>query len=234
MAAKALTKGAVRDVLAATALFAGLAGADLDALSGLAVPRRVKRGEMVMRRGDPGSSLMVLVSGRLRAGAVSVEGREVTHTIIEAGAVLGEIALLDGEPRSLDVTAAIESVLLVLERDAFLPFLMQRPALMLRLMAVLCERLRRRSEAFEDVAFSTAPARLAKLLLGLVERHGQAVPGGKRIHVKVSQRELSAQVAATREWVNRTLQEWREAGIMGEEDGYMVVLKADALRALLG
>ncbi len=228
-----LNASAKRDVLAATDLFAGLAREDLDALAAIATERRVARDSVVVRRGDTDASLLVLVSGRLRVSAVSSDGREVTLRVMEAGTFLGEIALLDGRSRSADVAAMTDSVLLVVERAAFLPFLSVRPELMLRLMALLCDRLRRSSSAFEDVALASLSSRLAKLLLDLAAQHGRPVPEGVRIRLKLSQKELSAQVAATRERVNKQLRQWHEQGLLGEQDGDMVVREVEKLRALI-
>ncbi len=229
----ALTRIARRDVLAATPLFAPMARAELDALADLATERRVSRDETVLRRGDADASLLVLVHGRLRAGAVSADGREVTLGLIEPGTVLGEIALLDGQKRSLDVTAMMDSLLLVVERRGFLPFLTARPDLMLRMMGLLCERLRRASAAFEGIALSPLSARLARLLLDLSVSHGLPGRDGVRIGLKLSQRDMSAQVAATRERVNKQLRSWREAGVLGEQDGCLVLLRPDTLTAML-
>jgi CRP-like cAMP-binding protein len=229
----ALNRVAKRDVLAATDLFAGLPREDLDALAALSTERRVAREVPVVRRGDDDASLLVLVSGRMRVSAVSADGREVTLRIMEAGTFLGEIALLDGRRRSADVTAMADSVLLVVERAAFLPFLSSRPELMLRLMALLCDRLRRSSSAFEDVALASLSSRLAKLLLDLADQYGKPVPEGVRIRLKLSQKELSAQVAATRERVNKQLRQWHEQGLLGEQDGDMVVREPAKLRLLI-
>jgi len=229
-----LSRTTKHDVLAATPLFAGLGQNDLGALADLAGERRVGRAAIVVRRGDADCALLVLVHGRLRAGAVSAEGREVTIGLIEPGAVLGEIALLDGRPRSLDVVAMVDSLLLSLERRDFLPFLRARPELMLRLMALLCDRLRRASAAFEDVALAPLSARLARLLLTLAEAHGTSTPDGVQIRLALSQRDMAAQVAATRERVNKQLRQWHEAGVLGDCNGRLVLRQPDALRALQG
>ncbi len=228
----ALSRMARRDVLAATPIFAPLGRDELESLADLASERRVLKDEAVVRRGDTDASLLVLVHGRLRAGAVSAEGREVTLGLIEPGAVLGEIALLDGQPRSLDVTAMTDSLLLVVERRGFLPFLRARPDLMLRLMTLLCDRLRRSSSAFEGVALFPLAARLARLLLELSRSHGVPVAGGVRLGLKLSQRDMSAQVAATRERVNKQLRQWHDAGLLGEQDGFLVIRRPHELKAL--
>ena len=228
-----LSQAARRDVLAATPLFRLLDTAELDALTSLVTEHRVRRDALVMRRGDAGSSLLILVHGRLRAGTTSADGREVTMGLIEPGGVLGEMALLDGQPRSLDVIAMADSLLLSVERSAFLPFLRARPDLTLRLMALLCSRLRQINTAFEDLALLPLPARLARLLLGLAEQHGTPVANGVRLRIRLSQRDIGTQVAATRERVNKQLRHWHEAGVLDEQDGHLVVCKPAVLRALL-
>ena len=219
-----------RDVLRGTKLFQVLKPEELDGLLGLVTERRVRRDEPVMRRGDPDASLMVLVQGRLRAGATAADGREVVMGMVEPGGVIGEIALLDGKPRSLDVIAMADSLLLVVERREFLPFLLRHPELLLRLLQVLCDRLRRNTSAFEDVALASLPARLARLLLKLADEYGEPAGDGIRLRLKLSQRELSAQVAATRERVNKQLRTFKDAGMVGEERGSMVLLRLEDLR----
>ncbi len=229
----ALSRETKREVLAATPLFAILGREELAALADLAGERRVARDTVVVRRGDPDCSLLVLVLGRLRAGAVSIEGREVTLGLMEPGAVLGEIALLDGRPRSLDVVAMAESLLLSVERRDFLPFLLARPELMLRLMELLCDRLRRNSTAYEDLALAPLAARLARLLLTLAETNGVPTPDGVQIRLALSQQHMATQIAATRERVNKQLRQWRESGVLGERDRRLVLRKPEVLRALL-
>ena len=80
---------------------------------------------MIFQRGDNGSSLMAVLRGRVRISSVSGEGKEVTLNVISPGEIFGEIALLDGQPRSADATAIEETLLLVVERRLFLPFLRQ-------------------------------------------------------------------------------------------------------------
>ena len=228
-----LARSVLQDALRATWLFAQLQPAEMDALLTLASVRRVGRDEAVTRRGDSDRSLMVLVQGRLRAGCVSPEGREVVMNLIEPGEVFGEMALLDGKPRSLDVIAAVDSTVLVLERRDFLPFLRAHPDLMLRLMVLLCERLRRTNLALEDAALSDLPVRLGRLLLRLADDYGTPHGEGVRLRVRMSQKEMSAQVAATRESVNRQLRQWQEEGLVGTVDGQLVLLRPAALRSLV-
>lgn len=206
--------------------------AELDEILKLASERRLRRGQTIFQKGDNGSSLMAVLRGRVRVSSVSGEGKEVTLNVINPGQVFGEIALLDGEPRSADCTAIDDTLLLVLERRHFLPFLQHNPELMLRLLAVLCGRLRRTSTALEEIALFDLPIRLARVLLKLAEDYGRPGEGGMRIDLKLSQRDLSNLVASSRESVNKQLRAWRESGAVDLQDGYIVLRRPAELKRL--
>ncbi len=228
-----LDRNAKRELLRSTRLFATLRPAELDELLGFVAERRYARGAAVLTRGHDGASLMVLANGRLRIAAISAEGKEITLSLVEPGGVVGEIALLDGKPRSADVTAMEDSLVLVVERRDFLPFLQRSDDLALRLLALLCERLRNTSVALEEVALLDLPARLARLLTKLAQEYGAAVPDGVRIRLKLSQKDLSALIATTRESVNKQLRLWREEGVLDEEGGNIVIRKPEVLSAYM-
>jgi CRP-like cAMP-binding protein len=123
-------------------------------------------GAVIFQKGDPGDSMMAVIRGRVKICSHSIEGKELVLNIINRGGLFGEIALLDGEPRTADAIALEESDLLVLERSKFQPFLRESPDLALRLLAVVCKRLRETSEHLEDTLFLEAPSRLARCLCG--------------------------------------------------------------------
>ena len=177
--------------------------------------------------------MMAVLGGRVRVSAVSSDGREITLNVISPGEIFGEIALLDGKPRSADATAIEETTLLVVERRHFLPFLKQNDDLYLRLLAVLCDRLRSTSMALESIALLDLPGRLARLLLKLAGDYGRPAPGGVRIDVKLSQRDLATLVASTRESVNKQFRVWREDGVLDLDSGYVVLRRPAELRTLV-
>jgi CRP-like cAMP-binding protein len=228
-----LDRNAKRELLRSTRLFATLRPAELDELLGFVAERRYARGASVLTRGHDGASMMVLANGRLRIAAISAEGKEITLSLVEPGGVVGEIALLDGKPRSADVTAMEDSLVLVVERRDFLPFLHRNDDLSLRLLALLCERLRNTSVALEEIALLDLPARLARLLTKLAQEYGTAGPDGVRIRLKLSQKDLSALIATTRESVNKQLRLWREEGVLDEEGGNIVIRKPEVLSAFM-
>jgi CRP-like cAMP-binding protein len=178
--------------------------------------------------------MIAVLSGRVRIGLNAVDGKEVTLNTIMPGEVFGEIALLDGKPRSADATAAEDSTLLMLERRDVLPFLTANPDLMLRLLIVLCDRLRQTSIALEDIALFDLPGRLARVVLKLADDYGRRASDGVRIEIRLSQREISNLVAASRESVNKQLGAWRTQGVLGTDGSYMLLRDRAALEALVG
>jgi CRP-like cAMP-binding protein len=229
-----LEREAKREALMASPLFQAMKPGELDEIIKLASEKQWPRGATIFQKGDEGSSLMAVLRGRVRVSAVSSDGREITLNVISPGEIFGEIALLDGKPRSADASAIEETTLLVLERRQFLPFLRQNDDLYLRLLAVLCDRLRRTSLALEGIALFDLPARLARLLLKLAEDYGRAGTLGTRIDMKLSQRDLSTLVAASRESVNKQLRIWREDGVVTFDAGYLVLCRPADLQELVG
>jgi CRP-like cAMP-binding protein len=221
-----------RAALLASSLFAAMRTEELDEILKFASERRVRRGQTIFQRGDNGSSLMAVLRGRVRISSVSGDGKELTLNVISPGEIFGEFALLDGKPRSNDAAASEDTLLLVVERRHFIPFLAKNQDLTLRLLSVLCDKLRRTSMALEEIALFDLPVRLARVLLKLAEDYGRPSVAGTRIDLKLSQRDLSNLVAASRESVNKQLRAWRENGSVDLEGGFIVLRRPAALRQL--
>lgn len=222
-----------RTALRTSPLFQGMQPEELDTILGFATERRVRRGQMIVQKGDEGSSMMAVLSGRVRISAVNAEGKEVTLNVINQGEVFGEIALLDGQPRSADAYAIEDTSLLVVERRHFMPFLASNQTLATRLLAVLCEKLRSTSLALEQIALFDLEARLARLILKLAADYGRPSADGTRIEMKLSQRDISNLVASSRESVNKQLGHWRDSGVLALDGGYIIVRRSADLQALV-
>jgi CRP/FNR family cyclic AMP-dependent transcriptional regulator len=227
-----LERDARRVALMGSMLFDAMRPEELDEILKFASERRVRRGQTIFQRGDEGSSLMAVLRGRVRISSVSGEGKEVTLNVINPGEIFGEIALLDGQPRSADATATEDTTLLMVERRNLIPFLRQNGDLYLRLLAVLCTRLRRTSTALEEIALFDLPARLARVLLKLAVDYGRTCGNGTRIDLKLSQRDLSNLVASSRESVNKQLRSWRESGVLDLEGGLIILRRPAELERL--
>jgi CRP-like cAMP-binding protein len=205
-------------------LFTRLPEAALADIAALATTRRLADGETIFEKGEPGSSMMAVVDGRVRISLFSEDGKEIILNIIEAGGLFGEVALLDGGERTANATAMGRTTLLVLDRRDVFPFLERNPAIMMRLFEVLCERVRRTSELVEDVALLDFEARLARLLLRLAATYGRKTDGRLAIGLRLSQQDLGHLVASTRESVNRQLNRWAAEGLIEMDRSRITIL----------
>ncbi len=221
-----------RAVLARSPLFQAMQPAELEAVLAQATLKRLARGAVLLRRGAESPGAFVVIEGQIRIATTSEDGREVTLVVLGPGDVIGEMSLIDGEPVSADATALEACVLLAIERGRFLRQLRGSADLCLRLMAVLTRRLRRSNAALEDMMLLPLPVRLGRVLLRLASEYGTPVPGGTRIEVRLSQKDLGAIVGGSREKVNRQLRLWEDSGAIGRDGGRMTVLRPDVLEEI--
>jgi len=179
--------------------------------------------------GQPGDSLYVLLSGKVKVSLLSAEGKEAILSLLGSGDVFGEMSLLDGLPRSATVTSLEDCRLLAIGRQAFVQFLKRHADVALNLLAALSQRLRTTNNLVENLSFHPLPSRLARLLMDLGQRHGKARAGGVEIGLRLSQEEMGHLVGASRESVNKQLRAWAESGLLEYQQGTIVIKKVDAL-----
>lgn len=217
-----------RTIVQRNSLFRGLAAATIDEIVALSNRRTFEEGAVVFLRGDAGDSLYGVVTGKVRISVSGPGGKEVFLNIMEPGDSFGEIALLDGQPRTAAATTLTQTELLIIQREQFLALLRKEPALALHLIQQLCQRARWTSELMEDSALLEVPARLAKRLLGLAAVHGRPVPGGTQL--TISQEELAQFLGLSRQIVNQHLQTWRGKSWISLGRGSVTISNERALR----
>lgn len=212
-----------RSLVSSIWLFRELSGEATELLARHLRATTFQTDQIIFRKGEPGTSMMLVVKGRVKICSTSWDGREVVLNLIETGEVFGEIALLDGRERTADALAMGDTTLYVLDRRDLLPVLRRSPEVGIRLLAVLCERLRRTSEQVEDLVFLEHRTRLAKTLVWLARRYGRLSSDGIAIELKLSQRELGTLVGGRREAMNRQLATWRSAGLIAVRSGTITI-----------
>ena len=171
-------------------------------IAAYATTRHVARGETIFMKGDAGASLFAVCSGMVEVLVPSAEGKNAVINLINEGEIFGEIALLDGRPRTADALAFTDCTLMVLERRDFLPLLREQPEIAVKLLEILCARIRRTTEQVEEMMFLDLESRLAKALLRL-EKSSQTPH-----RISITQRALSEIVGVSREETNKQLQLW--------------------------
>ena len=220
-----------RRLLGDGALFRKLAPNDRDSLVARAHIRSFGAGDTIFRMGDLHDSMIAILDGEVRISIPSADGKELVLAIVYAGDVFGEIAMLDGKPRSADATALTACTLAVLDRRDVLAALGRNPDAWLGLMEVLCSRLRRTDHHLVELALLGLPARLAKVLLRVVDAIPAHVPN--RASLRLSQSEMANHVGASRESINKCFQEWRRAGIVRTDKRVITIVDRAALEALV-
>jgi CRP/FNR family transcriptional regulator, cyclic AMP receptor protein len=209
-------------------LFRELPAPVIERLGAYMKTRKIARGTPIFAKGDPGSGLLGVLAGSVRISVASADGRDVVLNIIREGEIFGEIALLDGHPRTADAIAISDCELATIERREFLQFLRNQPDVILKFVEILCARLRRTSEQVQDVTFLNLPVRLAKALLRMTA--GPSSARGRKL--VITQRELSQIIGRSRESTNKQLRIWQKRGWIRLERGGVTVLAPDKLTAI--
>ena len=222
----------VLESLAAIPFFAGLDAAALERLTGSMRTRRFRRGEVIFHVGDPGDALFVIVSGDVKISLPSETGDEAILATLRPGDVFGELALLDGAPRSASATALGPTETVVLPRDRFRELIAQEAGVRDALLAAIAGELRRLTRHVEELHFLDITGRLAARLVRLAEEGGTATSDGAiRLRANLTQADLAAMVGCTRQSVNKLLGQFTDDGLLRLEREGIVITDLDGLIA---
>ena len=183
------------------------------------------KGQTLFERGDAGDGCYWLRQGVVTVCATSATGEQRILAILGPGALIGELAMIDGLPRSATVQAVRDCSLTFISRAAFMNVLRQHPELHMEITATLAARLRQSDDDMIASSFLTVRARVARALLQFARLLGEETERGRvLIQHRVTQSDLAAMAGVARESVNRTLGIWQKEEILGgsARDGYIV------------
>ena len=201
-------------------LFEGMSPEEQEELRAMMTQTTLRRGETLFNEGDSGDRLYVLLSGKIKLGHASPDGRENLLAVLGPGEIVGELTLFDPGPRSTTATAVAPTDLLSLEHTT----------LAKDMLRALAQRLRRTNTALADLVFSDVPGRVAKALLDLADRFGSTTEDGVHVPHDLTQEELAQLVGASRETVNKSLAEFVSRGWIRLEGRAVTLLDIDRLR----
>lgn len=206
-------------------LFSGMGREDLVNLLDDLHPRDYAKDEIIFRQGDESQQIYLILHGKVRVYKISPSGSETSIDIFSAHDILGELAALDGQPRSASGKAITATSLLVMTQERFLHHMHTMPGLALGLARVLAQKLRWTAAYAESVAQFDAAGRLLHIILLNNDRYGEERADGRhRIDMGLNQSDLASMIGARREWVNRLLNEWRRRGLLEFEGGVITIL----------
>jgi CRP/FNR family transcriptional regulator, cyclic AMP receptor protein len=181
--------------------------------------------------GDEGEGCYRIDDGLLKASVAAPSGGERILAILGPGAVVGELSMIDGAPRSASVTALRDSKLSFVSRAAFEAFGRANPEVYRHVMILLAHRLRDTNEALAATSFLSVKGRVARALLSLADAFGRDVGQGRIvIRQKISQNDLAAMAGIARENVSRVLKDWEHRSLVSRLAGYYCLEKREAIR----
>ena len=208
---------------------AALSDQELEVLAESLGKRTFGKGMIIFHKGSPGQTLYIIESGKVRIFILSESGQEISVNIYGPGDVFGELALLDGLPRSAGAVAMEKTVTFTLHRDDFLRHLEACPRMARSIMEVLSTRVRYTTDYAESLAFLDVYGRVAAKLLELADRYG-VQKEGIEIELRLTQAELASWVGASRERVNKVLGTLRDYGLIEIEGQRITILDRPGLK----
>lgn len=203
-------KHAISELLAKVELFSELDDHELERVAEVTQIRELEKDEAVFHAGDPAEAVFVVSEGKVKVVVTSTDGKDFILTVLGAGQVFGEMALLESMPRSATVITASSVELLVLHRDDFHRLLNSTPSISRKLMAILSRRLRRANSKMESLAYMDVAGRLARYLLDLAKDHGQKLGNGWVVVKRPTHADIAHSIGTSRETVSRLINEFEE------------------------
>lgn len=218
----------ITDLLCRTELFSSVSATEIEVIVAASRLRTLRRGQVVFITGDPGDTLLVVISGRVKVVVRSADGGELTLAIVRPGGVIGDLSVTDGGPRSADAQTLEECRLLFIPRETVLDICSRVPSVSLALARSIAATLRRLTEEVSDLVFLDLPRRVAKVLLA------QPRDDNGIIRPNMSQEQLAHQIGGTRQSVNAALGVFQRRGWIEMHDRVVTVKQAAALGRFVG
>jgi CRP-like cAMP-binding protein len=193
----------------------------------------IQAGELFYTPREPDGRLFILKQGRVRIYKMEAS-REFTLEVVDAGTVFGEVAFTPHRLRNAYAEATEPSTLLAMEREDVERLIREKPQVGIRMISILSERLRYYETRMEDVTLKEVPARLASLILFLVQSEGVQRPGEIGIPTRYSHEHLGTMIGANREAVTRAFGRLQDEGALQIRRRLIYVEDVEALERVAG
>jgi CRP/FNR family transcriptional regulator, cyclic AMP receptor protein len=219
----------VDEVLAQSGLFQGLSEDAVDPVLSRLEIVTLPRGRVVFNEGEPGDSLYIVMSGKIKLSRRAPDGRENVLAVMGPSDQFGELSVFDPGPRTATATAVTDVRMARMPQSVLRPWIDAHPEIGEQLLRVLARRLRRTNDSVADLIFTDVPGRVAKALLQMADRFGNRETDGLRVKHDLTQEELAQLVGASRETVNKALAAFASRGWMRVDSRAVTILDADRL-----
>lgn len=221
-----------KDILKNIPLFSELSDKDLERISQVATRQRYHKENLILIEEEIGSTMFVILSGRVKISRISDDGREVILSILSDGDFFGEMSLLDGHTRSANVTAIEDSELLVIRREEFLQMLRDYPQIAINLLKELAQRIRKSDEHIKSLSLQDATGRVASTLLRIAEDSGVFRQGQVEILELPLQQDLANMAGTSRETISRVIKSLSVQGYLKKQGGKIIILDYDRFQMM--
>ena len=211
------------DALKGIPLFSELSDKDLEKITQVASKQRYHKDNLILIEEEIGSTMFVILDGRVKISRISDDGREVILSILSEGDFFGEMSLLDGQTRSANVTAIEESELMVIRREDFLQMLRDYPQIAINLLKELAQRIRKSDEHIKSLSLQDATGRVASTLLRIAEDSGVFRRGQVEISELPLQQDLANMAGTSRETISRVIKSLMVQGYLKKEKGKIII-----------
>jgi CRP/FNR family cyclic AMP-dependent transcriptional regulator len=204
----------VMTLLSRMPLFAGLSKSELQMVAQITERQHYVRHQVIIKSAERGKGFFLLTKGIVRVSVEGSRGKEVILGVLYPNDFFGEMALLDGLPRSATVTAMEESEVLVISRQDFLECIRKVPQVAAKMIVTLSLRLRRTDQQVGSLALLRAPRRVARTLLELAQAQGRPTQGGIAVDLRFTRQELAELAGVSRETFARLLTKFQQMGVL--------------------
>jgi CRP/FNR family transcriptional regulator, cyclic AMP receptor protein len=211
------------ELLQRIALFSSLRKRELEHIAGKLVEYRCPKDGLILMEADTGSSLFLLVKGRVKISRTSGSGGEVILAILKSGDVFGEISLLDGESRTANVTAIEDAEMLVLRREDFLAAVERYPKIAIGMLKELASRLRKSDSQIKSLSLLNAKGRVASTLLQLADPAEESGLAAVEIQEMPTQQDMANMAGTSRETISRVLRQMENTGYLERDHRYVLI-----------
>lgn len=217
------------EVLARAGIFQGVQPSAVAALAKQLEPVSFSRGQVVFTEGEPGDTLFIITTGKVKIGRKTADGRESLITLMGPSDMFGELAIFDPGPRTSTVTALTDVQAVTMDRNALRSWIADEPEIAEQLLRVLARRLRRTNDNLSDLIFTDVPGRVAKQLLHLAQRFGTREGNSLRVNHELTQEEIAQLVGSSRETVNKALADFAQRGWIRVQGKSILIDNAELL-----
>jgi CRP-like cAMP-binding protein len=211
-------------------LFSELVDDDLRAISKVAVKQNFRKDNMVLIEEEVGSTMFIILEGRVKISRISDEGREVILSIMSEGDFFGEMSILDGQARSANVITLEDSSILIIHREDFLQMMHDFPQIAINLLKELAHRLRRSDSQIKSLSLQNATGKVASTLLRIADDSGKIHLGQVEIPKLPPQQDLANMAGTSRETISRVLKSLSEKGYLRKEGNKLIIHDYESFR----